>query len=34
MADRRYLPQGSLIRLLGGVRNPPLGELLKEGAAV
>jgi putative transposase len=33
-ADRRYLPEGSLTRLLGGVPNPTLGELLKEGAAV
>ncbi|GIW19976.1 MAG: IS256 family transposase [Chloroflexota bacterium] len=33
-ADRRYLPEGSLNRLLGGVRNPTIGELLKEGAAV
>ncbi|SRR6266446_10208198 len=33
-ADRRYLPQGSLTRLLGGVVNPTLGDLLKEGAAV
>ena len=33
-ADRRYLPEGSLTKLLGGVRNPTLGELLKEGAAV
>ena len=33
-ADRRYLPQGSLVRLLGGVPNPTLGDLLKEGAAV
>ena len=33
-ADRRYLPEGSLTRLLGGIRNPTLGELLKEGAAV
>jgi putative transposase len=33
-ADRRYLPQGSLTRLLGGVVNPTLGDLLREGAAV
>jgi putative transposase len=33
-ADRRYLPQGSLTRLLGGSVNPTLGDLLKEGAAV
>jgi hypothetical protein len=33
-ADRRYLPQGSLGRLLGGEPNPTLGDLLKEGAAV
>lgn len=33
-ADRRYLPEGSLNRLLGGVRNPTIGELLKGGAAV
>lgn len=33
-ADRRYLPEGSLNGLLGGVRNPTIGELLKEGAAV
>jgi transposase-like protein len=33
-ADRRYLPQGSLSRLLGGHVNPTIGELLKEGAAV
>jgi putative transposase len=33
-ADRRYLPEGSLVRLLGGVPNPTLGDLLKEGAAV
>ena len=33
-ADRRYLPQGSLTRLLGGIVNPTLGDLLKEGAAV
>ena len=33
-ADRRYLPQGSLGRLLGGDPNPTLGDLLKEGAAV
>lgn len=31
---RRYLPEGSLIRLLGGFANPSLGELLKGGAAV
>jgi putative transposase len=33
-ADRRYLPQGLLGRLLGGDPNPTLGDLLKEGAAV
>jgi putative transposase len=33
-ADKRYLPQASLTRLLGGIPNPTLGELLKEGAAV
>lgn len=33
-ADRRYLPQGSLVRLLGGAANPTLGDLLREGAAV
>jgi len=33
-ADKRYLPQASLVRLLGGIPNPTLGELLKEGAAV
>lgn len=33
-ADRRYLPEGSLVRLLGGVPNPTLGDLLTEGAAV
>ena len=33
-ADHRYLPQGSLSRLLGGHVNPTIGELLKEGAAV
>lgn len=33
-ADRRYLPQGSLTRLLGGIVNPTLGDLLREGAAV
>lgn len=32
--ERRYLPEGSLVRLLGGQPNPTLGELLKEGAAV
>ncbi len=32
--DRRYLPQASLTRLLGGEASPTLGELLKEGAAV
>lgn len=32
--DRRYLPQGSIGRLLGGDPNPSLGDLLKEGAAV
>jgi transposase-like protein len=33
-ADKRYLPQASLTRLLGGVPNPTLGDLLKEGVAV
>jgi hypothetical protein len=33
-ADRRYLTGGSLTRLLGSIRNPTLGELLKERAAV
>jgi len=33
-ADKRYLPQASLTRLLGGVANPTLGDLLKEGIAV
>ena len=33
-SDRRYLPVGSLTRLLGGLPNPTLGDLLKEGAAV
>jgi len=33
-ANNRYLPQGSLVRLLGGIVNPTLGDLLKEGAAV
>jgi len=33
-ANQRYLPQGSLTRLLGGIVNPTLGDLLKEGAAV
>ena len=33
-ADKRYLPQASLTRLLGGLPNPTLGDLLKEGAAV
>jgi putative transposase len=33
-ADRRYLPEGSLVRFLGGIPNPTLGALLKEGAAV
>lgn len=33
-ADKRYLPQASLTRLLGGTANPTLGELLKEGIAV
>lgn len=33
-AERRYLPQAALLRLLGGVPNLTLGELLKEGAAV
>jgi putative transposase len=33
-AERRYLPQGALNRLLGGDPNPTLGDLLKEGAAV
>ena len=32
--DRRYLPEGSIVRLLGGQPNPTLGELLKGGAAV
>ena len=32
--DRRYLPQGSLTRFLGGEPSPTLGTLLKEGAAV
>lgn len=29
--QRRYLPQASLTRLLGGDRSPTLGELPKEG---
>jgi putative transposase len=33
-ADRRYLPQASLDRLLGTGPHPTLGDLLKEGAAV
>jgi putative transposase len=33
-AERRYLPQGTLNRLLGGDPNPTLGDLLKEGAAI
>jgi putative transposase len=33
-ATKRYLPQASLLHVLGGVPNPTLGELLKEGAAV
>jgi transposase-like protein len=33
-AERRYLPQASLTRLLGGDPNLTLGELLKEGVAV
>ncbi len=33
-ADKRYLPQASLNRLLGGGPNPTLGDLLKEGIAV
>lgn len=33
-ADKRYLPQASITRMLGGLANPTLGELLKEGAAV
>lgn len=32
--ERRYLPEGSVVRLLGGQPNPTLGELLKGGAAV
>jgi putative transposase len=33
-SDRRYLPVGSIVRVLGGLPNPTLGDLLKEGAAV
>jgi transposase-like protein len=33
-ADKRYLPQASLTRLLGGGPMPTLGDLLKEGIAV
>jgi transposase-like protein len=33
-ATKRYLPQASIVRLLGGQPSPTLGELLKEGAAV
>jgi putative transposase len=33
-ADKRYLPQASMGRLLGGPANPTLGDLLKEGIAV
>jgi putative transposase len=33
-ADKRYLPQASINRLLGGGPNPTLGDLLKEGIAV
>jgi len=33
-AERRYLPQASLDRLLGAGPSPTLGDLLKEGAAV
>jgi transposase-like protein len=33
-APKRYLPQASITRLLGGLPSPTLGELLKEGAAV
>jgi transposase-like protein len=33
-ADRRYLPQASMQRLLGGGASPTLGDLLKEGIAV
>ena len=33
-ADKRYLPQASMSRLLGGPVNPTLGDLLKEGIAV
>jgi len=33
-ADKRYLPQASISRLLGGGPNPTLGDLLKEGIAV
>jgi hypothetical protein len=32
--DRRYLPQASMQRLLGGDTAPTLGDLLKEGIAV
>ena len=31
---KRYLPQGSMTRLLGGVPGTTLAELLKEGMAV
>ena len=33
-ADKRYLPQASLHRLLCGGPNPTLGDLLKKGIAV
>jgi putative transposase len=33
-STKRYLPQASLNRLLGGGPNPTLGDLLKEGIAV
>jgi transposase-like protein len=33
-ATKRYLPQASIVRLLGGLPSPTLGDLLKEGAAV
>jgi hypothetical protein len=33
-AERRYLPQASMDRLLGAGPSPTLGDLLKEGAAV
>jgi putative transposase len=32
--QRRYLPQASLTRLLGGTTSPTLGDLLKEGIAM